>query len=256
MPTTYQENRKRLQSPNASLRDISEIINMDPAMSLKILQLVNSACFGLNRKISDITEASSIMGLDALSALVLSTGIFSQYKNPEDKDFSMLIFLQHSMDVAKLSKLIAKSEGANKTEIEHAFLAGLLHDLGVLILMQNRAQEFLQFKASLKDEKLELQNAEIKHFGAHHGAIGAYLLSLWGIASPVVKAVAYHHHPADSMDQSFSALTAVHVAGVLSSYRGMPIDSLHEREVDIDYLERIGCLDRMETWRELRVTED
>lgn len=256
LPAMYQEIRKRLQSPHASIREIAEIIHSDPAMTAKIIKLVNSAYFGLNRKVTDAAEAASLIGLDTLSTLVLSVGIFSQFDKPRDKDFSLLNYVQHSLDVANLSKRVARVEGQSKEVTEAAFLAGILHDMGMLILMQNRPEDYKRIKSALIKEELSLDEAEAEVLGANHGAVGAYLLGLWGLPTSVIEAVAFHHQPSHARSKQFGPLTAVHVACTFSSSRSFQFDThspFEEKRIDLDYLSAIGMADKLQTWQETSI---
>ena len=185
-------------------------------MTLKILQLVNSAFFGLGRHISDCKEAATIIGLDALRTLVLSIGIFSQFdqKRIKDKVFSIESLLHHSLAVAGLAKRIAQVEGADKTVADDCFLAGMLHDIGILILEQNFSEDYVKIRSLITEQGMELNRAEHTAFDTTHDAVGGYLLGLWGLPNSVVEAVAFQHHPGLSVCEQFSALGAVHVADI------------------------------------------
>ncbi|RLJ19295.1 two-component system response regulator [bacterium endosymbiont of Escarpia laminata] len=260
IPKTYQEIMTKLRSPETSLYEIGEIIGKDPAMTAKILQLVNSAFFGLGRHISDSKEAATLLGLDVLKALVLSVGIFSQFDQQRVKDtiFSIESLLDHSLVVARLAQRIAQAEGADKAVADDCFLAGILHDIGILILEQNFSEDYVKVRALAKDQDMALCLAEQEVYGTTHGAVGAYLLGLWALPNSVVEAVAFHHQPGLSSGNCFCPLSAVHVADVLIHQTGLSggIFPKEAKEVDREFLARVGGLDRLNTWERLQPEEN
>lgn len=259
IPQTYQKIMNMLASREASLYEIGDLISTDPAMTAKILQLVNSAFFGLGRHISDSKEAAALLGLDVLKALVLSVGIFSQFDQQKVKDavFSLDALLNHSLMVARLAERIAQAEGVGKAMADDCFLAGILHDIGILILEQNFSEDYVKVRALVEEQGMELCLAEQQVLGTTHGAVGAYLLGLWSLANPVVEAVAFHHQPILSSSEQFSPLSAVHVADVLVHQTGLTGSMFppEARSVDREFLSRIGMLERLEDWEKLQDQE-
>lgn len=259
LPHTYLEITEKLRTSEVSLQEIGEIMSTDPAMTAKILQLVNSAFFGLGRHVSDTKEAATLIGLDTLKALVLTVGVFSQFdkKRVKDNDFSLESLLHHSLAVAVLSERIAQTEGADKAMANDCFLAGMVHDIGLLILEQNLSEDYVKVRSLAVEQGLDLGAAEKAVFGTTQGAVGAYLLGLWALPSRVVEAVAFHHEPALSRCEQFSPLTAVHVADVIIGQAGgdESISFQETRNVDHDFLSRVGMADRLESWMELHREE-
>jgi len=176
-----------MESPDASLDKISELINQDLAMTAKILQLVNSAFYGLGRHITNPKQAATMLGLDSLKMLVLSVGVFAQFELGEHKDntFEIDRFMKHGILVGNLSKSIAEAEGCEKSMVDDCFLAGLFHDIGFLVLEQNYPDEMVRLRKLLADQDIDMCTAEKEIFNTTHGAIGAYLLGIWGLPVPV-----------------------------------------------------------------------
>ena len=251
LPSAYNEIMQYLQSPTASVRQVGEIITKDPASSAKVLQLVNSAFFGLGRQISSPADAATLLGLETLKALALTVGVFSQFKiNPAGvANCSIEAIFSHSLAVGTLAKQIAISEGAEESVCNESFLAGLLHDIGKLILAQSMPKKYVQMLALVEQGGVESHIAEQEVFGATHGAVGAYLLGLWGFADNVIEAVAYHHQPGLSPMGEFSALTSIHAACVLHEMGVDQHQSQSISPVDLDYLQQAGVADRLEAWQ-------
>lgn len=257
IPVVYQEIMKQLVSPDCNLQAVGKTVHQDPAMTAKILQLVNSAFFGLGHHISDTGEAVTILGLDVIKALVLSIGIFSQFdeKRVKDKEFSIERLWQHSLKVADLAKRIAVAEKAKKQMVDDCFLAGLVHDIGILILEDNFSEEYGRVRELSNSQNISLYQAEHEIFGATHGAVGAYLLGLWSMSNEVVEAVAFHHHPELSGCSAFSPLIAVHAGDILEQRECIEGIKTTTGDVELTFLEHIGLGERLETWKSLRSEE-
>ncbi|MHC4695152.1 MAG: HDOD domain-containing protein [Planctomycetota bacterium] len=245
MPAVYTELVEELRYSDASVRRVGEIISQDPGMTTKVLQLVNSAFFGVPRQVSSPGHAASLLGTDTIKALVLGIDVFSRFKDTTVEGISPESVQKHSADTAATAKQIAMTEKAAPNVADASLMAGFLHDVGKLILAQNLPEQYGKVLAMHKNG-VSLCEAERKEFGATHAQVGAYLLGLWGLPDRLVEATAFHHCPGESFGQSFSPVTAVHVANVL--VHGHTNEGEGE-ELDLDYLARLGIADRVPTWR-------
>lgn len=256
IPSLYAEIMEVLNSPSSSLKKVGEIISKDIGMSAKILQLVNSAYFGLSREISNPSQAVTLLGMNTIKSLVLSIHIFSQVDIQKISAVSIDELWNHNMKTGVLAKAISRAETNDSILIDNAFLAGLLHDSGKLILMLNFSDEYRQVMNLSAAETISMVESEQQVFGTTHAEAGAYLLGRWGLPSPVVEAIAYHHTPGscqfDSTD-GFSALTAVHVANALAHHLPCPNDHIINL-IDDEYLKRIGKTERLQEW--LKITSE
>jgi putative nucleotidyltransferase with HDIG domain len=225
VPTLYLEMAEEVQSPESSIQKVGRIIARDPAMTAKILQLANSAFFGLRRRISNPADAVAYLGLDHVQHLFLAVHAFSQFSPPPTTSFSIELLWEHSLATAELAKSIAKEEEASKAIAEDAFTAGLLHDIGKLMLACRLARRHGEAAYVAKMRGVPLWVAEREILSVTHAEVGAYLLGLWGLPDSIVESVAYHHCPVECADSSFSALTALHAADCQNcnqSYAGIP----------------------------------
>ena len=248
LPTLYLQVAEALEQPDCSLEKLAKIISKDPAMTAKIMQLVNSAFFGLPKKMTDISRAVVYLGLETIRSLVLSIGLFSKF-NPKELPFLDLESLfDHSFRTANTAKNILKSEKANKDALDEAFMAGLLHDLGKLILAQNIPDVYADILTTAKTQSTGISEIEMSDLGATHAEVGAYLLGLWGLPDNIVEAVAFHHHPEKTPARNLGALIAVHAANVMDHYPKEVITQPDADRLNLDYLDRIGCLDRLASW--------
>lgn len=254
LPRLYVELTDLLQSDQATVQKIGEVISRDPAMVTKVLQMVNSAFFGVGRHISNPVQAATMLGTETLRSLVLSAGIFLQFddKKLSIGNFSLEALHRHSLYVSLLAKAIAETMGADKQMLEDCLLAGLLHDIGKLILVQGMPEEYQQFYHQMHDCKSDMVATERKIFHADHGRVGAYLLGLWALPESLVEAVAYHHDPQSAGQVDFSPLLAVHVADVLASSECTDL-AVQPAGLDLAYLEASGVSNRLDEWRQLHV---
>ncbi|MBI1177685.1 HDOD domain-containing protein [bacterium] len=215
LPRLYLDFLDEIRKPSPSTARLSDIIRQDLSLCSKLLQLVNSAFFGLPHKIDNPEEALLYLGLENVRALVLSIQVFSLFDQVKVAQFSLDALWDHSWAVGSLARCIAHFEKRPTEEIETAFTAGLLHDLGKLVLVNGIPRSWQQALESSKKDKLPLWQAERDHLGATHAETGAALLAMWGLSDQIVEAVAFHHEPEQSGSTSFCALTAVHAANVL-----------------------------------------
>lgn len=248
LPSHYVEVMEEIRSPDSSVESVGRIIARDPGMTVKILQLVNSAFFGLSRQISSPTDAAMLLGLETIRSLVLWIQVFSQF--PQDgPEFSVGQLSSHSLATGLLAREIVKDQQGDGTMREEAMTAGLLHDLGKLILVANRPGIYVEVRSLALAKGASQGEAEREIMGATHAEIGGYLLGLWGLPFAIVEAVAMHHAPSACGSKAFSPLTAVHVANVLQQ-RDEPPNGCPRSELDEAYLEELGLRDRLDIWRE------
>jgi len=248
LPNIYREVVEELQLPDSSIKAVGELVEQDPGMSIKILQLVNSAYFGISRQITSASEASNFLGMDVIKSLVLSEGVFSQFDSAVIKALSLDVMKNRCLQVAQAARSIAKAEGADDKMVDQAFLAGLLCDMGTMVLASNEPEDLLRVRDLVKSENVNWCFAEKQVFGTTHAEVGAYLLGLWGIDDDVVAAVAYHHPGAYPTTQ-FSALTAVFIATSYITEKPPSEDQPLFSEEGLAYLEHLGLADRLTEWQ-------
>ena len=243
VPAVYSRLMQALQNDDVSPQEIGRIISQDLAMTAKILQLVNSAFFGHRRAITKPTEAVIYLGADTVKALALTVSVFSQFNKQPIPSFSIEALRDHGMAVATLARNIAKSLGLSKLEMEDAFLGGLLHELGKLVLATNYPTEYGEVLRKIQEQKVSAREAEFDTFGTTYADIGAYLLWLWGLPDPVTEIVARHLQPRP--DPAAGSVVAVHVAdGLVGANSG--------QEINLDCLSAMGLIDQLPSWKQMR----
>lgn len=249
IPALYMEMVEQLQNPEVDLEDIAATVAKDIAMTAKILKLVNSTFFGLRREISSTGEAVAYLGVSTLKTLVLSIHAFTQFQGARHTAFSLEPLWTHSLQVAAAARQLAHLQGVSPVLREQAFVAGMLHDAGQLILAANLATQYREVIAHAHATQTPLELAETAAFGTTHAEVGGYLLGLWGLPVAVVEAITLHHQPLRAPSSDFSPLTAVHVAEALCPPATGPEAPPPARTPDLDYLARLGLADRVADWK-------
>jgi HD-like signal output (HDOD) protein/ActR/RegA family two-component response regulator len=250
LPGLYFEILAELRSEDASLEKIAGIVAKDVGMTAKILQLANSAFMGVRYEITNPSQAVALIGTEMVRALVLSVHVFSQFEGQDGVASHWATLWEHSTAVACLAQRIAVSEKCAKALADESFTAGMLHEVGKLVLLARMPKEYEQLLQSIAENPATLAAAERERFGCTHADLGAYLMSIWGLPNPLIHAVAYHDHPAQSAEECFSSLTAVHIAdAIISSTHASLI--VQDVQLDEKYLRQLGLSERESIWRGL-----
>ncbi|WP_158269629.1 response regulator [Desulfonatronum sp. SC1] len=251
LPKLYMAIQEELTSPLCSLKKIGEIISTDVGMSAKILQLVNSSFFGMYTKVTSPAQAVNLLGTETVKALVLHVQVFSQFDPKKCPRFSLARLSRHGLLTATLAKRICVEEKASKDVQDDAFLAGILHDVGKLLFAVNCPTLYDEVLELTADKDIPLTTVEEDALGTDHARLGAYLLGLWGMADPVVEAIAFHHRPGLCAMSGFIPLTALHTANALIVQLQPEGPTGKPEGLDADYLASCGLTDRIPVWEEM-----
>jgi len=213
LPRTYEALTRALADPDTSLQQVARIVEQDVGVSAKVLQLVNSAFFGISHSVTNIQNAVSFLGITTLKHLVLSVEIFRAFQPPKElPGFSLEELHQH----AQVTAYLASRLPVPRHLADIALVAGMLHDVGKLILAWKLSGRFEVNLAESLRANCPLYQVEERVDGFGHAEIGAYLLGLWGLPYTVVEAVALHHGPTRVPHQNFDPATAVYAANLLA----------------------------------------
>ncbi|MFT5700140.1 MAG: HD-like signal output (HDOD) protein [Desulforhopalus sp.] len=251
LPTVYKQVTEALKDPECAISDIAQLIEQDMAMSAKVLQLVNSAFFGLFKTIDSPGHAVNLLGLDTIKALVLGVGVFSEINSENHASFSAVSLWSHSVTTAAFAKKIAQAETDRKEVVDNSFIAGMIHDIGKLLLFSHAQPQFIEAVENAQETGMTLVECEQDIFSANHCDVGGYLIGLWGLPGPVIEAITFHHRLEDYPSATFSPAIAVHAADVIY-YKLHPDLSIGAPpELNEEYLKLAGLEGRLEKWTEL-----
>jgi HD-like signal output (HDOD) protein len=250
LPATYFNLVKEMESPATTLQDIGTIIERDPVITARLLQMVNSAAFSLAQKVTQPTDAAGLLGLQTIKSLVMCLQIFGQGDEARDTGLSLEILWEHSFLVAKFARQIALKQTGDARLADDAFTAGLLHDVGRLVLASNLPKEYAAVVAAAREKSCPLHEEETAQLGVNHAKVGAYLLGLWGLPAPFIEAAAAHHGPGQTVFAcEFSLLAAVHAANVFAHAASGRTDGLPLPQLDIAYYRVLKLDDQLLGWR-------
>ncbi|HEY3862611.1 MAG TPA: HDOD domain-containing protein [Verrucomicrobiae bacterium] len=245
-PRLYTQVSEELRSHNSSLEVVAHLLRQDPVMSAKILQLVNSAFFASASEVTDMIDAATILGTERIKSLVLLAGVFFQYNEAVGVFPAIDALLAHSVQTGVYARAIVLSETKNAPLAEAAFTAGILHDMGKMILAGNLPDRYKAVRALRAARQLSDHAAEMEIFGATHAKVAACLLASWGLPLPILEAVAWHHEPECSPGKGFSLLAAIHAANAFAHESAGEPFALQQA-----FFDRIGLPDGCARWRQM-----
>jgi HD-like signal output (HDOD) protein/CheY-like chemotaxis protein len=248
VPTLYRQIVQEMQREKPSVEKVAAIIEKDAGMSAKVLQIVNSGTYGLKQHVSNVVQAAKLLGLSNIRNLVLAAEAFQPTENDNlPSNFQIDALWEHSLRVAAFAKKIMYMETEDLMRSDEAFTAGLLHDIGQIVLATNKSEEFGEALRRAQEEGELLIDAEKAIFGATHAEVGGYLLELWGLPDPITEAITFHFIPSGCSEDEFCIATALHAANYFAEDEdddGVALTS----SLDNVHLERIGLGHRVEEW--------
>lgn len=245
-PRLYFQAVRVMRSEDSSLEDVGAIISQDPAMTAKILQAVNSPIFGLGKSVVNPAEAVFYLGGQVTLSLMLVAHTYSYFDMAKGVGLSIENLWRHSLAVGRFAAKIATMEGANPALSDEASTAGMLHDIGKLVLAANHNEMYRKAVELTKTSGCAVWEAEEQVFGVNHAEVGACLAVMWGLPASAVEAIALHHHPVLMVSDHFSPLAAVHAANAIEHAE---TESLKDAPVDTGFLERLQVAERVPDWR-------
>jgi HD-like signal output (HDOD) protein/ActR/RegA family two-component response regulator len=211
-PETFLKLEKLLSAGTSSIDDVAEVVEQDPMMLAKLLQIANSAQFGLQQPVYAAVDAVQILGLVTVRVLILGLQAFTAYEKRTGKKPAPSGLWDHSVRVASKARTIAHAQNFSSATAERAFVAGLLHDVGRIVINANAPEECAEVEELIRRCEVPSLVAETERFGATYADIGAYLLALWGIDDEVAAIVQYQDRLEAPKVTDKKALAALHVA--------------------------------------------
>lgn len=248
LPKIYQDVCREIEDPESSAVSVGKIIKQDPSVTTKILQVVNSALFGATRKISSIEQAVSILGYSLIRSLVLTCRIFDSKSKPIE-GFSIERVFTHSFQTGLLAREICVHEKLTPAETETAFTAGLLHDVGKIILFDRLPDRLAEIIALAKKKAIPQREAELEVLQCDHAAIGASLLQTWGLPHELVEAVTMHHAPEVLNPVNPTHLTNLVFAANAIAHAGHFDRTLGKIRSFFPEPEAVTLVERLQNWR-------
>ncbi|OQX57384.1 HD family phosphohydrolase [candidate division KSB1 bacterium] len=211
LPTVYTKVSKLVENPNSTVAQVAKVIEADQAITAKVLRLVNSSFFGFSRKISTVNQAIILLGFNTIRNTVLSVSMFNSFRLNKNGMLNLSEFWRHSIGCGLISGLLEVRLNADLRE--EAFAAGILHDIGKLVLDRYFPNEFIAALKHAQTEQCQLREAEKVVIGVSHDEVGEYLAERWRLPHKLVEAIALHHLPSN-FRSSPKLVSIVHIANI------------------------------------------
>jgi putative nucleotidyltransferase with HDIG domain len=211
LPTVVAQVTEAIRDPRVDASHVGQIISRDQALAAKTLRLVNSAFYGFPRKINNITRAIIVMGFNKVRNLALTASVLDAFKS-RDKDFDYAGLWKHSLGTAIAAEVLAKA--IKSSEIEDAFVTGLLHDIGKLVMALYAKDAFARIRDHVEKNDVLMLNAEMELFEIDHGLVGAWLADEWKFPQKLARAIRLHHNPEAAREYQ-EIIYITHVADIL-----------------------------------------
>ena len=250
IPSVYSDVLKAIESLGVSDQQVGEIIAQDEALTSEVLRLTNSSYLGLPSDISHPVEAVQVLGFETVKALVMALQFLAEHRRLKPGYLSQDQLWQHSVKVGQIARDLILFETKDRTLASQALIAGLLHDLGKVVLATNFADLYGRVHSLARKQPVTLWDVEKEMFGANHGEIGACLIGMWNMPGPIVDATALHHEPPLGESQQLTPLAAVHIANVLEHQLSPENDGMMVAPIiNTAFLDELGLLQRLPVWR-------
>jgi HD-like signal output (HDOD) protein/CheY-like chemotaxis protein len=236
-PESYQHLRVLLAQRPFQHTAISQVISRDPGMTSKILQWVNSNFFGIRQRVTDVQDAVRLLGSDLLQDIIEKFNAFDDPCTLSPRQIELNSLWDHSVRVAAYTKAIMVNQDQTQTqEIQDAYTAGLLHDVGKFILVEHFGSRYSQLLHRARMTGLNLRELEISELGVSHAEVGAYLLGLWGLPDSIIDAVAAHDQPAIPTESGMTLQAAVYLANMMDQAQDGPRQYPNIMAIDPDLM--------------------
>ncbi len=249
LPEIYEKISQELEAGEPSMDKVAGLISQDLGLTSKLITLVNSPYYGYHREISDVRYAVMYLGLELIRTLVLTCQVFSLYDQHKIPGFSLSMLWEHGMRTACLAKRLAVSAGRGQAEADRAFLAGLLHDIGKLILAAHFSEQYNAVLETVRRDNRSIHAVEREILGVTHAEAGAYLMGLWGVKPEIVKAIALHHSPA-SVSLTSTPLLETYAGNILDHVHTVIHPEYSRREEYVDDLRKQDLLMQIAEWED------
>jgi putative nucleotidyltransferase with HDIG domain len=251
MPAAYDQLMIELGLEEPSIKRVGSIIATDMGMTTKILQLVNSAFFGVAHQVSRAEQAVSLLGLETVKSLVVTIGVFTCFDPELFPEYSFENLGRHCLAVGAAARAICREENRAATDCDAALMAGMLHDAGKLVLATNLPVRFRDAVALAQAENIPSWSAEERVFGSTHAEAGAYVLGIWGLPEAIIRAIAWHHHPGGAGEGTEAVTAAVHCANAFAHEFAAPGSPSGEASIEREFLEKHGFTAALPAWKSL-----
>ena len=214
LPEIYMKIEMAMGNPKSSSKYLADILSEDTALTARILRLANSSFFSFPGKVTTVTQAVTVIGTRQLRDIVLASSIVGVFKDIPEELIDMKSFWRHSIACGVTARVISTLR--RETNIETAFVSGLLHDIGRLVLYKAKPTEMGHLIEKCSDSKELLYKSEKEFFGFDHALLGGLLLKEWKLPTRLIETTTYHHAPGRAKEYIIETAT-VHVSDIIAN---------------------------------------
>lgn len=241
LPHIAHEIMNMIDKPYVSAAKLAKLISQDQGMVSKVLSLANSPIYGLSQKVSTIELAIVILGFDTIKELIISLSILNSAQSRNERYFNTNYFGKHSILCGTIARMLANDFGYRVAG--EAFIAGLLHDIGISTMQKYLASEFNLISELRFYQKISQLEAEKIILGKTHPEIGSHLASKWNFPAQLIESIRYHHSPKEAtINPTLTAI--IHLADHVSSLVSEPFLLVEENEkLDESVIDTLGLPD-------------
>jgi len=251
LPEVHRRIMAELNAPEPSLKTVTGLISQDMGLTTSMMKLVNSAFFGLPAKVSSAAHAVNLLGLDVISGLVLTVQLFSNFNSDMHKGYSLDNLWRHCLTTGLMCKALARAEGLDPEGQDDLYIAGLLHDVGKLILLSYAPALYEEVLDACRKENRAVWRMEKSILGCTHAELGAYLLSLWGFSEKSIPCILHHHKLADYGGDVPLMAAIVHAANAFDHEINVKNPTYDNDRWNQDAILNLGFADRIPVWRQV-----
>jgi len=242
LPQSLAAVMKAINNSDTGAKEIAEIISRDVSLTTRLLKMVNSSNYARKGKVSKVSEAVIVMGVNNIKTMILGSSVFGMTPDRElMKIVNIRKIWRHLLEVAINARSIA--EQAEYSESEEAFIAGILHDIGIIILLMHYKKDYAEIMTTAREKNLELTAVEEETFGYNHAQVGAELIDSWHLPKKLSYAVRNHHntedtstHPDESRLCDIVSLADRLAVGSIEIFHSDIIEMVHETRTLTDNL--------------------
>ena len=224
LPQVAMRVTERMQSPTATLLEISDLIKSDPGLSSKVLRLANSSYYSIPGGVSDVSKALQYLGFTTIAQIVLTSSVFGSFKHAGVPEFPLPAFWLHCFAVGQMAELAARSLQLNMAA--DAFIGGLLHDAGKLILLELAPDQIQKTVRHAREHRISFARAEKETGCPSHVELGAALARHWKLPASIQNAISLHHSGSKGTESSL-----IEWADLWVNARGIGSSGNHDSEI-------------------------
>ncbi len=221
-----------LDEPTVTAADLGQIISQDTSLTARLLKIVNSSYYGFQSKIETVSRAVTVVGLRELRGLVIAASAVETFSNVPDEILNKVRFWRHSLYCGVIARLLA--EQCHVLHSERLFVAGLLHDIGKLIIAQRLPTETRMIALEAESGQRSEFEVEQDFLGFNHAEVGGELMQAWNMPETLFESVAYHHEPRHA-ETGVIETCLIHIANILTDEAEQGLDMMNDtplQEID------------------------